>query len=58
METSITLQRIQEAAQFIREQAGSTAPSVGLVLGTIFLRDAPEESRDIDEFFRKANTPS
>ena len=34
METSITLQRIQEAAQFIREQAGSTAPSVGLVLGS------------------------
>ena len=34
------------------------ATAVGLVLGTIFLRDAPAESRDIDEFFRKANTPS
>ena len=34
------------------------ATAVGLVLGTIFLRDTPEESRDIDEFFRKANTPS
>ena len=34
------------------------ATAVGLVLGTIFLRDTSEESRDIDEFFRKANTPS
>ena len=34
------------------------ATAVGLLVGTIFLRDTPEESRGIDDFFRKANTPS
>lgn len=34
------------------------ATAVGMALGTVLLKDSPEEAKVIDEFFRKAGTPS